>query len=149
MAESIKRQLVAEKAIVHAELPILPEVTAAPVTIPVDRSFELPTALYGWTAGLFLAFLAVMALGFAQPELALPMIVMVVLIGAFFGVPALWAIMAPGSRKQPKSWSRFQSEGIQTAFGRTSARDATVQVLILPVMIFLWGIATVLIAALV
>ena len=56
--------------------------------------------------------------------------------------------MAPGSRHtRAKSWSRFQAEGIQTAFGRTSAREATVQVLILPVLIFLWGIAAVVIAA--
>ena len=138
MAERTNRQIVAEKAIVHAELPVQTRLPAVRTATVVDRSFELPTALYGWTAALFLGFMAVMALGFAHPELALPI-----------AVPALWALMAPESSRPAKSWSRFQREGIQTPFGRTTARDATVQVLILPVLIFLWGIATVTIAALV
>ena len=149
MAEQTNRQIVAEKAIVHADFPVQARLPAVRTATVVDRSFELPTALYGWTAALFLGFMAVMALGFAHPELALPIAVIVLLIVAFFVVPALWALMAPESSRPAKSWSRFQREGIQTPFGRTTARDATVQVLILPVLIFLWGIATVTIAALV
>jgi len=142
MAERVSRRAVAEKAVVHTQLPVLA------AKLP-ERTFELPTALYGSTAALYLGFMAIMAMGFANPELILPLAVIVLLIVAFFGVPAMWAGMKPESRGAAKSWARFQSEGIQTAFGRTSARDATVQVLILPVLIFLWGIAAVIIAALV
>jgi len=93
--------------------------------------------------------MAVMALGFGNPRLILPVAVIVLLIVAFFSLPVIWTRMAPDSRRPAKSWSRFQAEGIRTAFGPSKARDATVQVLILPVLIFLWGIAAVTIAALV
>jgi len=142
MAERVSRQLVAEKAIVHPEAALLPPQV-------VDRSFELPTGLYIATAALFLGFMAVTGIGFATRELILPVAVIVLFIFAAFGVPAIWVRMVPESRRRSLSWSRFQAEGIMTEHGRTSARDATVQVLILPVLIFLWGVATVTIAALV
>ena len=94
---------------------------------------------------LALAVLAVLTTG---STVALPVVLIACLVAAF-GVPALWVRMAPDSRKSAKSWSRFQAEGIQTAFGPVTAGQATVQVLILPVLIFLWGIAAVTIAALV
>jgi len=142
MAERISRQAVAEKATVHSEAALLPP-------HEVDRSFELPTRLYGATAGLFLGFMAVTGIGFRSPELILPAAVIVVFIFMAFAVPAIWVRMVPETRRRSLSWSRFQAEGIATEHGRTSARDATVQVLILPVLIFLWGIATVTIAAIV
>jgi hypothetical protein len=142
MAERVSRQLVAEKAIVRSEAALLPPGI-------VDRSFELPTGLYAATAGLYLGFMAVMAIGFGDPELILPIAVIVVLIVAAFGVPAIWVRMAPDSRRAAKSWSRFRLDGIVTEHCRTSSGDAMVQVLILPVLIFLWGIAVVTIAALV
>jgi hypothetical protein len=142
MAERISRQLVAEKAIVHCEAELFPPHV-------VDRSFELPTGLYVATVALFLGFMAVTGIGFRSPELILPVAVIVLFIFAAFGVPAIWVRMVPESRRRSLSWSRFQAEGIATEHGRTSARDATVQVLILPALIFLWGIATVIIAAIV
>ena len=108
-----------------------------------------PTALYVATAALYLGFMAVTAIGFGNPELILPMAAIVILIIGAFGIPAIWVRMAPGSRRSAKSWSRFCAEGIVTEYGHTNSRDAMVQVLILPVLIFLWGIATVTIAALV
>lgn len=142
MAERVSRQLIAEKALVHSETAMLPPAV-------VDRSFELPTRLYVATAALYLGFMAVMAIGFGNPELVLPVAVIVILIVAAFGAPAIWVRMAPGSRRAAKSWSRFRLDGIATEHGRTRARDAMVQVLILPVLIFLWGLAVVTIAALV
>ena len=47
------------------------------------------------------------------------------------------------------SWARLASQGIATHPGRVSARDAAVQVLILPALVFCWGVTTVIIAALV
>ena len=144
MAERISRTQVAEMAT------IFPEVAVAvrqPTT--VDRTFELPTALYGWTAGLYLAFMGVMTMGFGNPGLILPVAVIVLLIVAAFDVPAIWTRMAPGSRRAPLTWSRFQWDGVRTHYGHSKAGDATVQVLILPVLIFAWGLAVVTIAALV
>ena len=144
MAERLTRQIVAEKAIVHDTLPAIER---APHQ--VDRTFELPTALYGITAALFLGFIVVMALGFGNPALVLPLAVCALLIVAFFGTPAIWARLAPPTTSKAKGWGRFQHEGIQTPFGNSAGRDAAVQVLILPVLIFLWGLATVTIAAIV
>lgn len=143
MAERISRQQVAELAIVHPEAALLPP-------LAVDRTFELPTSLFAGTVALYLGFMAIMAAGFGNPELVLPIAVIVLTIVAGFGLTRVWATMAPAeSRRAAKSWSRFQTDGIVTGSGRTGARDATVQVLILPVLIFLWGIATVTIAAIV
>jgi len=142
MAERLSRQVIATKAVVHSEAALL-----APHE--VDRSFELPTALYTLSIALFLGFMAVTAIGFGNPELILPMAVIVLSIVAIFGVPAIWVRMNPENQRSAKSWSRFRLDGIVTGSGHTSARDAMVQVLIMPVLIFLWGVATVIIAALV
>ena len=142
MAQLLTREEVAQQADIHAQVP-------TKAAHEVDRTFELPTGLYATTVGLFLAYLGLMAVGFAHRELIIPMVIFAFFIVAGFGIPAIWTMLAPEARSKPKSWSRFQAEGIMTAYGRTSARDATVQVLILPVLIFLWGIAAVTIAALV
>lgn len=142
MAERTTRQLVAEKAIIH-EAPVLRLPTAA------DRSFELPTALYIVTAALYFAFLGVMVLGFGNPRLILPMAIIAVFIVMFFGVNAMWVRMKPENPQRATRWSRFRRHGIMTAFGRSTASAATVQVLILPALILVWGLAVVTIAALV
>ncbi|MBO9497930.1 MAG: hypothetical protein J7496_02685 [Novosphingobium sp.] len=145
MAEKLNRSEVAVKAIIHPE-PV--------ATLPgqanfgrVDRSFELPTALYALTVGLFLAYLGVMCIGFANPEIALPMAAFVISIVAGFGVPALWVRMKPDNAQRPLSWSRFMSEGVETLSGRLDGKSAAAQVLVLPALIFLWGVVTVTIAA--
>ncbi len=138
MAEKLTRELAAEQAIIHE---------APPHT--VDRSFELPAALYLGTAGCYFAFLAVMAVGFGNPALILPMAIFVIFIAMAFAVPALWMRMGPDHPQRLVSWSRFRRNGIMTAFGRSTSGAATVQVLILPVLILLWGFGVVTIAALV
>lgn len=142
MAELLNRELLAEQADIHAQVPV-----RAPYQ--VERTFELPTGLYAATVGLFLGYIAIMGVGFAHREMILPVAIFAIFVIAGFGVPAIWTRLAPEAKAKAKSWTRFQHEGIMTATGRSSARDATVQVLILPVLIFLWGIAVVMIAALV
>jgi hypothetical protein len=142
MAERLSREFVAEKAFIH-EAPTL----RAPTE--VDRSFELPSALYVATAGSYLAFLAIMATGFGNPHLILPMAIFVTFIVMAFAVPAMWMRMKPDHPQALTSWSRFRRHGIMTAFGRTTAGAATVQVLILPVLIVVWGLVVVTIAAVV
>lgn len=142
MAERLTRQLVAKKAIIH-EAPTL----RAPHQ--VDRTFELPAGLYVAMAALFLAAVGVMAVGFAAPMMIVPTGIIVVFIAMFFGVPAMWMRMKPDHAQHLTAWSRFQQDGVMTAFGRSTASGATVQVLILPVLIFLWGITVVTIAAVV
>jgi hypothetical protein len=115
----------------------------------IDRSFQLPMRLYGATIGLYLAFLAVMAIGFQTREMILPMAIFVIYIVMAFGVPALWTKMRPENNSKALDWMSFQNDGIVTMTGQTKAWDATAQVLVLPVLIFFWGVATATIATIV
>ena len=142
MAERLSRERVAERAIIH-DAPELRPATR------VDRSFELPAGLFVATAGCYLAFIATMAVGFGNPHLIIPLAICAIFIVMAFAVPALWMRMKPDHSTPLASWSRFGRQGIMTAFGRSSASAATVQVLILPVLILAWGFAVVTVAALV
>ena len=115
----------------------------------IDRTFELPTRLYVATVGLYFAFLAVMAAGFRTREMVLPMAIFVIYIVMAFGVPALWTRMKPHNDSKALDWAEFQKNGIVTMTGATRTKDATAQVLILPVLILVWGIGTAMIAAIV
>ena len=142
MAERQTRQLIADKAIVH-------DTPTQLASAMVDRTFELPSALYAGTAAGYLGFIALMVLGFGNPKLMIPIGIIVVFMGMFFGVNAMWMRMKPEHPQRLTSWSRFRRQGIMTAFGHSTAGAAAIQVLILPALIFLWGIAVVTIAALV
>lgn len=142
MAERQTRQLIADKAIVHDQ-------TELRLPTTVDRNFELPAALYGLTAAGYLGFVGLTALAFGNPKLILPFAIIAVFIAMFFGLNAMWMRMKPEHPQRLTPWSRFRQQGIMTAYGRSTAGAATVQVLILPVLIFMWGLAVVTIAALV
>lgn len=105
------------------------------------RSFDLPTGLFAATVGLYFAFLAVMAAAFGDPGLIVPMGIFYVYIIMAFGVPALWVRMKPTHADRPLSWARFLREGVMTHTGQLASKDAALQVLIMPTMIFAWGIA--------
>jgi hypothetical protein len=124
-----------------AEAPVRHQVEA-------DRNFGLPTALYGATVAGYLGFLLVVGSAFANPVLAIPMAIFVVFIIAGFGVPALWTRLA-GNTTAPQTLGEFEQRGIQTNTGRLAAKDATIQVLILPVLLVIWGLAVAVIAAIV
>lgn len=140
MVKHYTREMVAEHAAIVAS-PAVPH--------QVDRAFGLPTGLYVATVSLYLGFLAVMAAGLSTPGLLIPMAIFALFILAGFGLPTLWMRMNPDHRDRNMRWSRLVSRGIAVQTGRVSARDAAVQVLILPVLIFCWGLAVVTIAALV
>lgn len=123
-------------------------VTHAPARTKVDRTFGLPTGLYVATVAAYLGFLGVMALAFMNPGLAIPMVIFAGFIIAGFGVPALWTRMNPVNDSRALSWGQFLHRGIETHTGRLTSKEATVQVLILPVLIFVWGVAVAVIAAL-
>lgn len=123
---------------------------AAPVRhqVEVDRNFGLPTALYGATVACYLGFLVIVGGVFANPVLAIPMAVIVLLIAAGFGVPAIWTRLK-GNVSEPETIGEFEAHGIMTNTGRLSAGEATTQVLILPVLLVIWGLAVAVIAAIV
>ena len=121
----------------------------APERDSTDRTFGLPTSLYVVTVGSYLAFLGVMAVGFQSRDMVLPMVIFVAYIVMLFGVPMLWARMKPDNDSRALGWGDFMHHGVDTWTGRTSGAEATLQVLILPVLVLLWGLAVVTIAALV
>ncbi|MEO7410544.1 MAG: hypothetical protein ABIU10_04385, partial [Sphingomicrobium sp.] len=90
---------------------------------------------------------AIMAIGFQSRDMLLPMVIFVAYLAMLFGVPALWARMQPETATAPLSLGAFWEHGIQTYTGHNRAGAAAVQVLLLPVMVLLWGVAVVIIAA--
>lgn len=121
---------------------------AGPVDVLAGRvpTFDLPPILYGLTIGAYLAYLGVMSLAFMEPQLVLPMVICVVIVVAAFLTPGLWArVEAPGQARQ--SWNDFAHRGFQCQTGRISGGSAALQVLILPGLVLLWGIAIAVIAA--
>ncbi len=118
-----------------------------PFEVKVQRSFDLPVGLHVATVALYFAFLGVMAFAFQDRGLIIPMAIFVIYIVMAFGVPAMWVRMKPGHTATTQSWANFSRFGIDTFTGNMSARDATGQVLILPVLILGWAIAIAVIAA--
>jgi hypothetical protein len=126
------------------------EVVAAPAKRACDdQTFELPTGIYIAMATMFAGFIAVLSLAFRGGHMAVVYGVIFALIAAFFGVPALFAGMAHDeSRTRALRLFDFGHRGIATATGRASAREATILVLLLPFLIFCFGIAVATIASL-
>ncbi len=135
------------KRIASAELQQIATATTAPVRTRVDRSFGLPSGLYFATVGLYLAFIGIMTMTFHNPELILPLTVIAGSIIFGFGVNRTWARMKPENDSAPLSWGQFSSRGIQTLSGHLTAFEASVQVLLLPVLIVFWGLTVAVIAA--
>ena len=143
MSKQLNEQLVTGKArIVEA-----PRVSPR-TQVENDRNFEMPTAFYAATAGLYLAFIAIMFAGLSTPGLIIPMGIFAVFIVAGFGVPAIWTRLRD-NKSNPMTMGKFQQAGIMTHTGRLAPRDAAIQMLILPVLIVLWACVAVIIAAVV
>jgi hypothetical protein len=125
------------------------EIVAPPVQRACDdQRFELPTGLYVAMAALFAGFVGVLGLGFRGGHMAVVYGVIFIFIAAFFAIPAMFPAMAP-DRKKALSWAAFRMRGIETATGRTSAEEATALVLLLPFLIFCFGMAVAAIAMIV
>ncbi len=125
------------------------EIVAAPAQRACDdQSFELPSRLYVAMAVFFAGFVGVLSLSFRGGHMAVVYGVIFAFIAAFFAIPALFPAMAPDRRKA-LSWTRFRMHGLQTATGRSSAREATALVLLLPFLIFCFGMAVAAIAMIV
>ena len=112
-----------------------------------SRHFDLPVALHKLVFGLFLAYLGVMFTGFSNPEMILPMAIFVIFTVGFYVVPALWCRVGPERADTAISLNAFFRNGVPTHIGWCSGRDAAVQVLLLPALIFGWGVAVTMIAA--
>lgn len=136
MSVYVSRKAIAERA---REVPFAAAQNQADTQQPADRNFGLPPIFHLATAGLYLGFIGVMALSMGNGELAIPLVICAITIFMAFGVPACWALMKPDENGPAPAWADFVRNGIETQYGRLAARDAAVQVLILPILIFAWG----------
>ncbi len=133
----------------QADLAAFAQVSNAPVQTRVNRTFELPAALYGVTVACYLGFLGLMSLLFMNSELVLPMVAFVVSIIGGFGLCYKWAGMRPDADSHALTLGQFSNRGVQTLSGPLTAGEASAQVLILPVLIMVWGVAIAVIYAVV
>jgi hypothetical protein len=131
----------------HADLASMAQVSDAPVQTRVNRTFELPPALYIGTLVGYFGFLTIMTVCFMNPELALPMAVFSFSIIAGFGLGFKWVAMNPENAARTLSWGQFANRGVQTLSGRLTAFEASAQVLTLPILIVFWGLCIAVIVA--
>jgi len=137
IARQSKQELLAQGEVVAA-----PVVTAIPAQRAcTDQNFELPTGLYVAMAVMFTGFVAVLALVLHGGHLAIAFGAIFAFIGVYFGVPFLFPKMAGSSGAKALSWGEFTDCGITTATGHSTAREAAVLVLLLPSLIFCFGLA--------
>lgn len=137
------------KRIEHAELLAREEIAQHPAPRTGETvGFELPAAVYGAMAALLFGFMGVLAVGFAAPQMVVPMGINFAFLTAFFAVPVVFS-GAGNAGSRLLRWSEFMRSGIQTATGHSSGGEAIVLVLLLPLLIFFWAMAIVTIANLV
>lgn len=104
-----------------------------------DQSFELPNGIYAAMALMFAGFIGILSLSFRGGHMGVAYGVIFAFIAMFFAVPAAFPGMA--ASKKSLSWTAFRLRGIQTATGKSSAREATVLVLLLPFLVLCFGLA--------
>jgi hypothetical protein len=140
---SYRSRAALEQGAVIAEFP--------PFAIPnrAQRTFGLHPLLFAATIGAYFAFLAALAVAFMVPALVIPFAIFVTYIVMAFGVPGLWARVAPKPVGPVQSWSQFRTEGMIIETGHVESGAAIAQVLVLPSLIALFGITVAIIAAVV
>jgi hypothetical protein len=100
-------------------------------------------------AGLFFGFVTVLTLAFAG-HMLVSYGVIVAFIAGFFAVPTIFAHAGPDqSRTKALSWHDLVDRGIATATGHSSGMEAAILMLLLPLLIFCFGVAVATIATLV
>lgn len=115
------------------------EVVAAPVERAcTDQTFELPAGLYGAMVAFFTGFVGVLAAVLHGGHLAVAFGVIFAFLAAYFMIP--WTFPRVAGKK-PLSWDEFSEHGIMTATGHSTAGEAAVLVLMLPALIFCFGLA--------
>ncbi|MEE4316679.1 hypothetical protein [Erythrobacter dokdonensis] len=136
--------------IARGEARVVDQPASAPVRhqVEVDRNFGLPTVFYAVMAACYVGFLVITVTAFASPLLIVPMAVIGLFLVMFFGIPTVWTRFR-GNVSSPETLGEFEVKGIMTNTGPLRPRDAAIQMLILPVLLVLWGLAVVIIAAIV
>ncbi len=141
MSKGLAEAIIDYSATAHTQLPNVRQ--------DVDRTFEMPTALYAATVALYLGFIAILGVGLSTPHLAIPMAIFAIIIVGLFGAPALWLDLGRKTEARAKSYGELMRSGIATTTGRLTGKDAAIQMMILPVLIVIWAFTILLIAGIV
>lgn len=132
-----------EKALLHRQPPEPLElerertrlVELAPVASPAAAAPDVPAAVGGLVVASYVALLAVFFAFFAGSTLAFFSItICAVFVTVFFAVPRIFFAVEADPSRRP-NFSHFWHNGIQTLTGRTSGKDALIQMLIVPVFL--------------
>ena len=108
---------------------------AAPVASPAAAAPDVPAAVGGLIVGAYAALIAVFFTLFASSPLAFFAIsVCAGFVAIFFAVPRLFFAVEADPARRP-TLSHFMHHGIQTLTGRTSGKDALIQMLIVPALL--------------
>jgi hypothetical protein len=110
------------------------------------RVFDLHPALHAAVFGGFAAYLGIMWAAFGTAQLILPFAIFFVFLAGAWITPAMWARVA-GTPGRKTSWSEFLRDGFECGTGHVTAGAAMGQVLIMPAMLLLWGLAVAVIKA--
>ena len=105
------------------------------VASPAWAAPDVPAAVGGLILASYVALLAVFFAFFAGSPLAfLSITVCAFFVAVFFAVPRIFFAVEADPSRRP-TLARFMRTGIQTLTGRTSGKDALVQMMIVPVFL--------------
>lgn len=108
---------------------------AAEAFAPTPSCPDVPAAAGGLVVAAYVGLVATFAVGLTGSAQSLFAIAICGLfLAAFFAVPRIF-LGLEGEAKPRPSFQRFLNEGMATMTGRSSGRDALVQMLIVPVLL--------------
>lgn len=114
--------------------------TAGPAAVPflpTPSSPDIPVAVGRLIVAAYLSLIAALTLVAIAGAYAFYMLAVVLFfVAAFFAVPRIFLGVEPTGRPRP-SFDRFLREGVAIPGGRSSGRDALIQMLIVPVSLTL------------
>ncbi|MDZ7588857.1 MAG: hypothetical protein U5J78_06890 [Parasphingorhabdus sp.] len=120
---------------------------AAPTVAYNARTFDLPPLLHILTVALYFAALGIWAIAFGARDMIITFAVCSIFLVGAFGLPLLWAKMAPAQRDKHCNFGDFLADGVASHTGIVASKDVIVQVLILPFLILCWAVITAFISA--
>ncbi len=102
---------------------------------PASAAPDVPAAVGGLIAGSYAALIGVFFAFFAASPLALFVVTISALfVAIYFALPRIFFAVEADPARRP-TLAQFWYEGMQTLTGRSSGRDAMIQMLIVPVFL--------------
>ena len=111
------------------------EISQAPAPLPAAAAPDVPAAVGGLIVASYAALIGVFFAFFAASPLALFAItICAFFVAIYFAVPRIFFAVEADPARRP-TLAQFWYEGMQTLTGRSSGRDAMIQMMIVPVFL--------------